>query len=92
MFLKGVLRAVPLVNLMDNDQQRCILHPNERVAYLAQGTIPICADCYFDYREEFRQSEGNLRRRPFLQQLIRASIDNHDNRNRGNDPTIRRDA
>lgn len=59
----------------DNDKQRCVLHPNERVAYLVQGEIPVCADCLYDYREEFRREEGNLRRRPFLQQLIKASLE-----------------
>lgn len=53
----------------------CVLHRGERAVDKVQGEIPVCANCYFDYSDEYRMADGNLRKRPFLQRLIKASLE-----------------
>lgn len=50
----------------------CILHPYESAYTTAQGIL-VCPDCYRRYTDERRMSDGQFQRRPFLQELIKAS-------------------
>jgi hypothetical protein len=59
-------------------RSRCILHPDQFAAGDAQG-IPVCADDYRRYSDERRMSDGQFPRRPFLQQLIKASASRENN-------------
>lgn len=54
---------------------QCVLHPDNRATYSVQGIV-VCGACYLQYRAEYDHgSNTQLVSRPFLQRLIKASVE-----------------
>lgn len=58
--------------------RRCVVHSERPAAYTAQGIV-VCEACWQQYQEEYLRgvSSNNVQllNRPFLQRLIRASVE-----------------